>query len=516
MPPEKSTSYKRRFTYGDQFDPKKFALTDILQLCIEHQPDRYTLQTAIRAGYFEGHGRDPAQRDENSTKMAMNCVLSLNAYGLIELINGGKKYRYTELAQELLALKDDQRLVDRQFSIHILTKLEGLLLARLIENIRARGEQVTLEYLGEEFNDLGIKIPPNSTYISTMREWLALADVFRPTGYEVNWDVIYDLLNIDIDTINELYKLTTEQKHFLLSLISLDIRNFTPSNKIANHTRSIYKIRLTTKNLVKDVLEPLVVAGLVETEKTTGGRGAKPHLVRLTEKARNEVLQPLVQNLANVTELTSADLNRPFEDVVAELASEDKHKRGIALELFAVWMIRLLGLRFSKWRLRHWEATGGGEVDVLAASDRIVYNRWQIQCKNQQSKVGVDVIAKEIGLTFLTKADIVMVITTSGFAADAVNYSNQINDVSRYYVILLEGEDVQRIAEDRTRIVEILNIKARRTFAKRELGISNLGEEFSDELFKDEQQPDTEDELENKIIKESGQLYLAFDEEDSP
>ena len=477
----------RRFTYGDQFDPQKFALADLLQLCVDNEPGRYQLQAEIRARYFEGHGRDPAQRDENSTKMAMNCVLSLKAYGLIQFANNGQNYSVTDLAPELLALKDTPDAVHRRFAIHILTKLEGLLLARLIENIRARGEQVTLEYLGEELNDLGIKIPPNSTYISTMREWLAQSGVFRSVGYEVNWDVVYDLLKVDADTIDELYQLSPEQKHFLLSLLSLDVQEFTPSNKIAEHTRSVYKIRLTTKNLVKDVLEPLANLSLIETQKTTAGRGAKPHLIRLTEKAKQEILQPFIQNLASITELTSADLNRPFEAVVADLKSEDKHVRGIALELFAVWIIRLLGLRFSRWRLRHWEATGGGEVDVLAASDKIIYNRWQIQCKNQRNKVGVDVIAKEVGLTFLTKADVVMVITTSKFASDAVNYANQINDVSRYYVILLEDEDVRRIAEDRTRVVEILNIKARRTFAKRELGMSDLG----DEIAREEEESET-------------------------
>lgn len=154
-------------------------------------------------------------------------------------------------------------------------------------------------------------------------------------------------------------------------------------------------------------------------------------------------------------------------------------------------------MRFSRWRLRHWQATGGGEVDVLAASDKIIYNRWQIQCKNQQGRVGVDVIAKEVGLTFLTKADVVMVITTSKFASDAVNYANQVNDVSRYYVILLEGDDIQRIVQDRTRIVDILNLKARRTFAKRELGMTDLGDEF----IQEDEQPETIEELEEAIIK---------------
>jgi hypothetical protein len=68
-------------------------------------------------------------------------------------------------------------------------------------------------------------------------------------------------------------------------------------------------------------------------------------------------------------------------------------------------MIRLTGLRFTQWRLRSYQSTGGGEVDVLAASDRFVYGRWQIQCKNTK-KVDVDVLAKEIGITFVTGADV--------------------------------------------------------------------------------------------------------------
>lgn len=447
-----------------------------------------SLQRAIRTKFFEGYGKEPATRDDNSNKMAMNCLLSLNAYKLIQLLNDGKEYTVTELSKRLYALKQDTEELYRQFAVHILKELEGLLLARLIENIRARGEHVTLEYIGEELNDVGLKIPPNSTYVSTMRASI---------GYEVNWDVIYDLLKVDQDMIDELYQLNAEQKHFLLSLVNLDVRDFVPSNNVAKHTRSVYKIRLTTKNLVKDILEPLETLGLIETRKTTTGRGAKPHDVKLTEKGTNEIFKPLIENLATLTELTSAELNRTFDDVVRDLSSKDKHVKGIALELLAVWIIRLLGLRFSAWRLRHYQATGGGEVDVMAASDKIVYNRWQIQCKNQKPSVGVDVIAKEVGLTFRTQADIVMVVTTSQFAKDAINYANQVSDNSRYYVILLEGEDIERITEDRTRIVDILNLKARRTFAKKELGMSD----FFDETLVEELE--TEEELEQAMRQDS-------------
>jgi len=220
-----------------------------------------------------------------------------------------------------------------------------------------------------------------------------------------------------------------------------------------------------------------------------------------------EIIQPLVKQLADLSNLAPSDLNRTFDDVVADLKHKDKYVKGVALELFAIWIIRLLGIHFSKWRLRHFQATGGGEVDVLAASDKIVYDRWQIQCKNMKSSVGVDVIAKEVGLTFLTKADVVMVVTTSRFASDAMNYANQVNDHSRYYVILLDGEDVNHIVEDRTRIVDILNLKARRVFAKREMGISDLGGEIED-LLEEEKQPETIEELEAAIKRAATQTEL--------
>lgn len=499
----------RRFTYGDQFTPSKIDLLHLLELSVAKQRGRYDLQQSIRSAYFEGHGRNPDQSDENSAKMAMNCLLSLKAYGLINLTDGGKQYTVTTLTQELLGLKEDLETFYRYFAVFILTKREGLLLCRLIENIRARGERVTLEYLGEEFNELGIKIPPNSTYISTMKSWLVQVGAMRPNAYHVNWEVVYDLLSVDRDVIDELYILPVEQKFFLLSLVSLGIVEYTPSNKVAKHTRSVYKIRLTTKNLVKDILEPLERIGLIETEKRTSGRGAKPHDVRLAEKGRIEILGPILKNLAHVSELTTTEINRPFEGVVRGMASDDRHIKGKALEIFAVWIIRLLGLRFTGWRMMSYQSTGGGEVDVMAASDKIVYNRWQIQCKNVKSPVHIEVIAKEVGMTFLTKADVVMIITTSTFTGAAVNYANLVSDNSRYYVILLEKEDVERIAEDRTLIVDILNYKARRTFAKRELGISDLGDEF---LF-DDKQPETIDELDQAVWQASqpAQLYQNDD-----
>ena len=48
-------------------------------------------------------------------------------------------------------------------------------------------------------------------------------------------------------------------------------------------------------------------------------------------------------------------------------------------------------------------------------------------------------------------------------------------------LILLENNDLQRIITDRSTIVDILNIKARRVFAKKELGMTEFSAESENE-----------------------------------
>jgi Restriction endonuclease len=124
---------------------------------------------------------------------------------------------------------------------------------------------------------------------------------------------------------------------------------------------------------------------------------------------------------------------------------------------------------------------------------KLVYSRWQIQCKNT-AKVDIDVLAKEIGLTFVTGADVVMVVTTGEFTRDAYQYAYRMMDVSRYYMILLQKDDIEAIKKDKTSIVEILDKKARRVFSKKELDISDgelneieQEEDWMAEVMEDEQ-----------------------------
>jgi DNA modification methylase len=463
---------KLKFTYGHQFEPKTMNLPELIQLCIDYQPHRRVLQDEIAKRYYSSHSnQNDLQKEENRSKLAMNTFLSLRAYKLVESINDDDwQYQVTDIANEILENQGDIDELSTIFARHILTNLTGMSLLKAVEAINSRGDKPKLDLIGYELQEMGYSLSPNAIYVSTMRQWLQEAGVFEKT-YEINWDRVYDILELDKDYIDEIYTLTSEQKYFLLAMLHISITELTKWNDIANYAVSIYKVRFPAKSFVKDIIQPLVEVGLIETEKTTGGRGAKPNLVKLTEKAQQELLSKLLESIADITEISQTELNRSFEDVVNDLEHSDKHIKGKALELLAIWMIRLTSLRFTKWRKRDYE-TGQGEVDVLAASDRFVDHRWQIQCKNTK-RVDVEVLAKEVGMTFVTGADVVMIVTTGEFTRDAFQYAYRMMEISRYYMVLIQKEDIEAIKKDRTNIIKILDRRARRVFAKKELGLTD-------------------------------------------
>jgi DNA modification methylase len=484
-----------KFTYGHQFEPKTFNLVEIIQLCIDCEPNRRTLQEQIANQYFSNHSKknsDPDQAIANISKLAMNTYLSLRAYKLVETVdNDAWRYQVTAVGREILNAQDNQQEAAKIFARHILSNLTGMSLLKAIEAINSRADKPELQIIAYELQEMGYQLDPKAIYISTMRQWLELAGVFE-RQYEINWDIVAELLELDQDYIDQLYTLTPEQKYFLLAMIHLDIQELTPSNKIADYVTSVYKVRLPEKLLVKAIIEPLVKLRLIEAQKSTTGRGGGRigTAIKLTEKARIDLVSCLIKSIADLTELSQTELNRSFEDVVNDLDSNDKFVKGKALELLAIWMIRLTSLRFTKWRKRDYE-TGQGEVDVLAASDRFVYHRWQIQCKNTK-KVDVDILAKEVGMTFVTGADVVMIVTTGQFTRDAFQYAYRMMEVSRYYMILLQSEDIEAIKKDKTSIISILDRKARRVFAKKELGITDeqVNEIEEEELALDNFDPD--------------------------
>lgn len=156
-------------------------------------------------------------------------------------------------------------------------------------------------------------------------------------------------------------------------------------------------------------------------------------------------------------------------EILKELNSPDKHVAGLALEALAFKLMRLLDMNYVATRLRG-VATGGAEVDLIFESARLVFSRWQIQCKNT-SRVSLDDVAKEVGLTHFLKSNVIIVATTGEIGSEARKYANKIMADSNLCIVLMNGADLKLIEQNQPAIIDVFNREARNAMKLKALEI---------------------------------------------
>ncbi len=185
-------------------------------------------------------------------------------------------------------------------------------------------------------------------------------------------------------------------------------------------------------------------AGYITATKATSGRGAKPFMVARTEKLVAVIIGPLFDQLAGQLDpRLTALLREPISKILIEIESDDRNIKGHALEALAFKLMRLLDMNYMATRLRVSD-TGGAEVDLIYQSARLVYSRWQVQCKNT-ARVSLDDVAKEVGLIALTKSSVIVMVTTGTVGSEARHYANKIMRDSNLAVVMLDRADIDRI-----------------------------------------------------------------------
>jgi hypothetical protein len=233
-----------------------------------------------------------------------------------------------------------------------------------------------------------------------------------------------------------------------------------PANEIARLAEAVYGIKFPEKSLPKLVLDALVNAGYITVKKTTIGRGAKPFLVTPTDKLTSDIIDPLLNQLMNQTDPQLRNfLKKPLAEIIEEVKSDNRHIAGLALEALGFKLMRLIDMEYLATRLRGKE-TGGAEVDLIFHSTRLMYSRWQIQCKNTH-RVALDDIAKEVGLTHFLKSNVIVIISTDDIGAEARRYANAIMRQSNLSIVTLDREDLSSIITHPATIVDVFDREAR-------------------------------------------------------
>ena len=453
-------THKSDLPFGSEFSPSQIDLPILLDLAMTHNGDAKALQSSIEKRYFSEHGGGSAK---NRQTLAMNCRLGMKAYGIID-----ENAFLTDFGHDLYALRDDHSCLYETLARHILLNLNGMALVQCIRDMTSAGEAVNLTTLRNGLAERGIHFPSGGKHPSMMRLWLAMAGIFVGNRWQIDNLKLTIVLGANPADFSVLSRFTSEQRAFLLALANTGVNQPQPANEIAKLAAATYGVRFPEKSLPKLVLNALIEAKYIKATKTTTGRGAKPFMVEPTNKLAVEIVAPLLDQLKGQTDpKLQYLLCKPLTDILLEIESKDRHVSGLALEALAFKLMRLLDINYLATRLRA-QSTGGAEVDLIFESARLVYSRWQVQCKNT-SRVSLDDVAKEVGLTHFLKSNVIVIVSTGDIGSEARRYANKIMADSNLCIVMIDDNDLNKIKANPVSIVETFNREAQHAMALKKL-----------------------------------------------
>ncbi|WP_210505494.1 restriction endonuclease [Naasia sp. SYSU D00057] len=439
-----STDVAPRLPALNEFTPDQLggpeALLFLLEL-VARSTDRAEIVEAIRQEWFLNSAKkqeDPEDQLRQQMTRARNVIAGMRQAGLLgpSLVN----IELSELGQAILALKEQPPHAYAEFVRFLLKNRRGIEVLEVARALKKRDGIVTKKAVDQELIRRGYALPTNSSYSGKLRQWLAVADVVD-ANWGINEDRFVELAGVSADDITEWRLLSPAQQAVVVALCVRAIGNTTPipSPELLELLRQ-GGVDFDPAQVAKTIYGPLVAKGWIHQEVKKGGRGGKGGLISPTEKALALDLE-LVEGLelGDFPPELQKQLGTPLSDVLAMLDSEDKHVKGIGLELLALRLATEAGLLPVELRQRGVE-TGGAEVDLVAEGAHLHFSRWLFQCKNQKSAVGLDVLAKELGMATLLRAQVVAIVTTGPFAKSVLDYARRASETTAIQVILLDGE----------------------------------------------------------------------------
>lgn len=435
-----------KLPYGTQFTPGQIVLEELLDIVHENDgsEDSNALITEIVNHFFS------TQAEEQRRNLASNCRTALVDYNII-MPGGG--IHMTPFGRALHGAETDEARYE-MLAKHILLCLNGMSLIEAIRDIERAGERVTNESIVDALNSRGFSLSKTGNAQSVMKNWLEKGGVL--SGWRIDENKLNELTGLSDVELELLRTLRKEQYYFLRALCNLGSEDFQKATDIRDLATTTYGVTFPEKSFGTVIIKPLESRGLIEVQKTTEGRGAKSPFVKLTDLAKSDVVVPFLEQIERtIGREVAAYYQKTLAELREEIDSEDTYVKGIALEAFAIKMMNIVGLEFVSTRLKG-NAAAGAEVDVIFESTRLLYSRWQVQCKNT-SKVSIDQVAKEVGLSHVLNTNAIVIMTTGEISENARQYAIQIMKQTNLCIIMVEGKDIQRIIENPINIIDVFN-----------------------------------------------------------
>ena len=450
---------ENRLPIGSEFSPSTIDLATVLKLAATHAGNPSALETAFHHTYFMGKDR----------RMPNNLKNSMFSYGVIDDLGN-----LTAVGQKLLAKINNPPAMYEALATHILRNLNGITLIDTVLRMQDAGEQTKQEIIREWLIEGGLTVPEGKKDISMMKLWLQKAGVVG-TGRR-DWridEVVYaNLAGLSITDIAVLMAMPREQRYFLKTLANTVVPASHLASSIRDAAQRIYGVQMPQKRFKAAVLDPLAANGYITIRSR--GTGKSPEITP-TSKLIKDVIDPILDQLDQLIRPELRPIVRmPLSTIVANTKDKtlSNNDRGLALEALTIRLMRLVDLTYVGTRVREME-NAGGEVDAIFESDRLVFSRWQVQCKNTSS-VNLRHVSSEVGLAPVYQSNVVMVVTTGTISADARSYATDIMKRTHLAIVLLDGQDLDQIIIDPPSIIDVLDREARKAMRTKHVKPSDL------------------------------------------
>lgn len=445
--------------FGDAFSPAQLDTTDgssalstLLDLVSDYRGRPYEFDEVIAEQFF------PESNDSLTRAKNVRLGMGPAGYGIVD-----DGFEFTELGQDLYEIRDDSEKLHDRFARHILLELDGLKVLELVEDLRAAGRQTTNDNVKQGLRDqYDMHIDKTSNHWSQMRAWLSEAGLVN-TGthrYEIEWSKVEDLTGMSSDELLELDGLTDEQRAFLHTLAILDPNGYIQNTAVRKVAEEIHGVDISQSNVSDLTLNPLEELGYIKWKNPSEVTG-KPNLVKTTDEFDAEVLDPILEDVADRVGIPRHVLRLSFEEVLEQLDSESTYEKGVALETLAIKLGRLLGLDFAGWRVRG-QKTGGAEVDAVMDSIANTFNRWQIQCKNTQKQVRSKHIAREVGISRTLQTNTILMIARGGVTDEGKRFAARVMQHENISILFIDDSDLRELDERPEKLLETLRGESKR------------------------------------------------------
>ncbi len=450
---------ENRLPIGSEFSPSTIDLAKVLQLAAAHAGQPTNLESAFHQTYFQGKDR----------RMSNNLKNSMISYGIIDELGN-----LTTVGQNLLSKVKNLPDMYADLATHILQNLNGITLVDTVLRMQDAGEKTSLENIREWLIERGLIVPEGKKDISMMKLWLQEAGAIRPGRRDWRIDeILYaKLAGLSTTDIDVLMAMPRDQRYFLKALVNtVDPAPYLASS-IREAAQRIYGIQLPQKRFKEAVLDPLEKDGHITIRSR--GTGKSPEITPTSKLVKN-VIEPILDQLNKLIRPELQHIIRmPLSTIVANTNNTalSNHDRGLALEALAIRLMRLVDLTYMDTRVREMDSAGG-EVDAIFESDRLVFSRWQVQCKNTGS-VNLRHVAQEVGLTPVYQSNVVTVVTTGTISADARGYAADIMKRTHLAIVLIDGEDLNQIIADPPSIIDVLDREARKAMRIKQIKPQDL------------------------------------------